>query len=143
MSVSCASSSCPHSCCSWPSSASALASGWSGGADPETQFIGPPAAAAEANMNFKTTYWLFAALLGVLVIFAVKMLFFGPSKTKGDPTLVFPTLAEVKAADIDRVEIDRVSTDKDKQTVFVRQGAGWHMTTPMSARVEASAVDMI
>src|SRR5262245_60827439 len=99
----------------------------------------------DAAMNFKTTYWLFAILLVLMVALGIRS---GCQSTKkGDATAVFPSTVEdkVTAADIDRVEIERAQTNPDDKLkmVFVRQGTGWRMVEPVAARADAGQIESI
>src|SRR6266849_5454742 len=95
-------------------------------------------------MNFKTTYLLFAVLLGVLAIFGLTQLF--GIKSPNDKTAwVISSLNDnknpVKAADIDNVVIERKGP-KPQTLTFYRSEQGWKHKEP-SVRVDGSIVDRL
>src|ERR1051326_3053993 len=97
-------------------------------------------------MDRRITYFLFAAVVVVLVIFVV-VLTWGP---RGGEEFVFPDLrgkgkpedvAEV-AKTINKVEIERMQPSGDA-LLFERQVNGWILTKPYSARIDSAAIDQL
>lgn len=91
-------------------------------------------------MSFKTTYILFALLLGLVTVFLLSQMF---GKRPEEEAAAIPALVreKVKAADIDTVEIDRYQPRKEKLVfVFDRDKKAWKMTEPFQARIVQSEV---
>ncbi len=89
-------------------------------------------------MNFKTTYILFGALVGLLALLLVTQ---KGAKETSNVGYVLPSLheAKVQAKDIDVVEVDR-KQPKAEKLVFTRAERGWRLEQP-SVRAQAFAVD--
>jgi hypothetical protein len=98
-------------------------------------------------MNLRNTYFLFGAVILVLVVF-VLVLTYGP-RGEGEDYL-FPDLhgkakgeelAEVKKS-IDKVEIERLSPASEP-LLFEREGTRWTLKKPYIAHVDGSAVERL
>jgi hypothetical protein len=100
-------------------------------------------------MNFKTTYIMFAVLVGLVTLFGLVLLL-NPSRPI-DTNFVLPSLHDtrspVKADDINTVIIER-TRPKAEKLVFMRdkENPRWHMTEPLALRperVDRFAVDRV
>ena len=94
-------------------------------------------------MNYKTTYILFAILIGIIVLVSLVWLFSPAYVETG--TYVLPAAHETKPITADqvvRVEIDRERPDKET-LVFERTGDAnrWEITAPRSLRANNSVVE--
>src|SRR5262249_5136698 len=88
-----------------------------------------------------TTYYLFALLILMVAVFALKQRF--STGTSAEES-VFPKLREAKVAekDITRVEIDRTGPPAEKLVFERADGTSpWRMKQPYETRVERSLVD--
>jgi hypothetical protein len=99
-------------------------------------------------MNLRTTYFLFASVLLVLIVF-VLVLTFG---TRGDAEdYLFPDLHDktAKSEDVARIkqEIDKVEIERHNPSgetlVFEKEGTTWALAKPYKAKIDAAVIDRL